>query len=231
MTFWLHLGNVLYLFAYSVRDILWLRILTVLATLCLMPYYYCCSLTPLYEPIAWCSLFTAVNLVQIGRLIVERRPVFLGEDDLRIYNTVFRSLSPREFMKLLSIAEHKKARENEVLLKQHAPVDQLILMSRGKGRVEVDGRHVAEVSPGQFAGEMGFLTEQSASASVIASLTVEYLAWPATKLRALFESSPQMHVKFQGILGVDLVEKLRQEGYASAHPSKVMDTYRKEHTH
>jgi hypothetical protein len=61
-------------------------------------------------------------------------------------------------------------------------------------------------------------------------LAVEYLAWPATELRSLFETSPQLHVKFQGILGVDLVEKLRQEGYASAHPSKVMETYRKEHT-
>ena len=229
MTYWLHLGNILYLFAYSVRDILWLRILTVVATLCLLPYYFCCSLTPLYAPIAWCSLFTAVNLFQIGRLIMERRPVFLGDEDLRIYNMVFRSLSPREFMKLLDIAEHRKAGENEVLLTQHAPVEQLILMSKGKSKVEVDGRHVAEVSPGQFAGEMGFLTEQNASASVIANYAVEYLAWPAERLRALFESSPHLHVKFQGILGVDLVEKLRQEGFASAHPSKVMETYRREH--
>ena len=229
MTYWLHLGNVLFLCAYSVKDILWLRVLTVVATLCLVAYYFSCSEQPLYEAIFWNGLFIAVNLVQICRLIMERQPVFLGDEDLKIYNMVFRSLSPREFMKLLAIAEHKKARENEVLLTQHAPVEQLILVSKGKGVVHVDGRYVAEVSPGQFAGEMGFLTEQNASASVVASLAVEYLAWPAEKLRSLFEKSPQLHVKFQGILGVDLVEKLRQEGYASAHPSKVMESYREEH--
>lgn len=224
MNYFLHLGNILYLLAYSVRDILWLRILTVVATLCLMPYYFFCSETPLYAPIGWCSLFTLVNLVQIGMLIMERRPVFLGEDELRLYRMLFRSLAPREFMKLMSIAEWKRATENQELLRQHEPVTQLVLISTGRGRVEVDGRPIAEVGPGQFVGEMGFLTQQHASASVIANLSVDYLAWPADQLRTLFEDAPQLHVKVQGILGTDLVEKLRQEGYASAHPSQIMGT-------
>ena len=33
-------GNVIYLLSYSVRDILWLRILAVLGALLLLPYYY-----------------------------------------------------------------------------------------------------------------------------------------------------------------------------------------------
>ncbi len=227
MNYWLHLGNILYLSAYSVRDILWLRILTVVGTLCLMPYYFCCSATPLYLPIGWCSLFTVVNLFQIGTLIMERRPVFLGEDELRLYRLVFRSLKPREFMKLMALAEHKTASEGQELLRQHAPVKQLTLISKGRGKVELDGRHVAEVGPGQFVGEMGFLTQQNASASVIACLPVEYFAWPADQLRSLFEEAPQLHVKVQGILGIDLVEKLRQEGFASAHPSRIMGSYQK----
>ena len=228
MTYWLHLGNILYLLAYSVRDILWLRVLTVVATLSLMPYYFCCSATPLYAPIAWCSLFTLVNVVQIGMLIMERRPVFLGEEELRLYQQLFRSLSPREFMKLVSIAEWKTANPQQELLKQHEPVSELALVSTGRARVVVDGRTIAEVSPGQFFGEMGFLTDQHASASVIASLPVHYLSWPANKLRSLFQDLPQLHVKVQGILGTDLVEKLKQEGYASAHPSKVMGMYQRE---
>jgi len=227
MIYWLHLGNILYLLAYSVRDILWLRILTVVATLSLIPYYYCCSLTPLYAPIGWCTLFTLVNVFQIGMLIMERRPVFLGEDELRLYKMVFRSFSPREFTKLMSIAQWKTANENQPLLLQDESVEQLALISTGRGRVEVDGRYIAEVSPGQFVGEMGFLTQQLASASVIASLRVEYLAWPVDQLKALFEDAPQLQVKVQGILGTDLVEKLRLEGYASAHPSQIMNKYQK----
>ena len=86
------------------RDILWLRILTVVATLCLLPYY-CVQSTPLYAPIFWCSLFTAFNVVQIALLILERRPVFFGDEELHLYRTVFKGMRPREFAKLLSIAD------------------------------------------------------------------------------------------------------------------------------
>ena len=36
----IHAANVLYIFAFMVRDILWLRILTVVAAACLIPYFY-----------------------------------------------------------------------------------------------------------------------------------------------------------------------------------------------
>ncbi len=226
-TTFLHLGNILYVIAYSVRDVLWLRILMVAAMFCLLPYYFCCSTNPLYEPIAWQSVFISVNLFQIGLLILERRPVFLGEEEMRLYRTIFRSLKPREFTKLLSIAEWKKAKEGVVLMEQDKPVTELLLIANGRGSVEVDGRAVAEVVSHQFIGEMGFLTEQLASARVVTNIPTEYLAWPVEKLRLLFEQSPQIHVKVQGILGADVVDKLRKEGLIAAHPSRVMETYQK----
>lgn len=225
MNYWLHLGNILYVCAYLVRDILWLRVLTVVATLCLMPYYFCCSDQPLLGPIGWCSLFTAINIVQIVMLVMERRPVFLGEEELQIYNRVFRSLTPREFMKLIGFAEHKRAAANQVLLQQGQPVEQLILISKGSGQVQIDGRHVAQVNAGQFVGEMGFLTRDDASATIIASVPSDYYCWPAKKLRNLFEENPQLSVKMQGVFGVDLIGKLRQRGMATAHPSRMMDIY------
>src|SRR5262245_48971356 len=158
----LHLANVLYLVSYLVRDILWLRVLTVIAIASMMPYYYWCHETPMYWPMSWQSLFLTVNLVQIAILILERRPVFLGDEELAIYRSVFRSLRPREFMKLLSVAEWKKAKPGEILLEQGKPIPALILISTGGGTVKLDGRHVAEIASGQFVGEMGFLTGQVA---------------------------------------------------------------------
>lgn len=218
----LHLGNILYLIAYLVRDILWLRILTVAGTISLMGYYFCCSLQP---PIIWSTLFTLVNIVQITLLIRERRPVFLGEEEQRLYRTVFRTLAPREFVKLMALAQWKRAPEDQVVLEQGSAVDNLILLTNGRGAVELDGRHIADIGPGEFVGEMGFLTGQPASANVVTRLPVEYLSWDVDSLRAYFDESPQLHAKMQGILGVDLVGKLRREGFAAAHPSKIADFY------
>jgi hypothetical protein len=218
----IHIANVLFLLAYLVRDILWLRIITVIATAALIPYYFCCAVSPLYEPIAWNSLFIAVNLVQIVLLILEKRPVFLSEKEKLLYRTIFYSLKPREFTKLLSLAEWRKAKPGEVLLEQDEPVQALILISSGSGVVELDGRRVATVTSGQFVGEMGFLSEQVASAKVVTSAPTEYLAWPAGKLRTLLLMTPMLHVKVQGILGCDLVSKLRLHGMTAAHPSRFL---------
>jgi hypothetical protein len=214
----LHAGNILYLFAYLVRDVLWLRLLTVAGMISLMVFYWL-QPTPMYAPIVWNSLFTFVNVVQIAILVLERRPVFLGEEELHLYRTIFRSLRPREFARLFAIAEWKKAKEGEELVAQNEPVQALVLIASGRGEVEMDGRRVADVFAGQFVGEMGFLTELPASARVVATATTDYLAWPTEKLRSLLAAAPAIHVKFQAILGRDLVDKLHREAVSAAHPS------------
>ncbi|WP_218932286.1 cyclic nucleotide-binding domain-containing protein [Adhaeretor mobilis] len=214
-----HFGNILYLVAYLVRDILWLRIVTIAAIAAMLPYYYCCHSSPQYQPIAWCSLFVAVNLVQIGLLIWERRPVFVGERELQIYREVFNSLSAREFVKLLSVADWKQVASEAKLLSQNESVDALMLIARGTGGVQIDGRHVADIRVNQFLGEMAFLTGAPASADVIAQTELQVLSWPLDKLRDFLVEYPQIHFKLRGVLGTDLVEKLRQRGHADAHPS------------
>jgi hypothetical protein len=221
----IHLANVLYLASYSVRSVLWLRVLTVVAICCMMPYYLYRE-APLYDAMAWNAVFLVINVIQIALLILERRPVFLGEEEMHLYRTLFRSLKPREFTTLLSIAEWRKAKPGDVLLEQNKPVDALMLISNGRGTVELDNRYVADVTACQFVGEMGFLTEQCASARVIATSPTDYLAWPASKLRALLQATPVLHVKLQGILGADLVAKLRREAHSAAHPSGLFDALR-----
>ena len=81
--YFIHTANVLYLLSYLVRDILWLRVLTVVAGVVLMPYYLAQS-PPLLAAVAWNVLFTGINAVQIARLLYERRPVVLTEDQAHL---------------------------------------------------------------------------------------------------------------------------------------------------
>jgi len=67
-----HGANVLFLGAYLIRDILWLRSLTIIGGLALFPYYVWGNPTPLYEPIAWNTVFILINAIQIFRLLRER---------------------------------------------------------------------------------------------------------------------------------------------------------------
>ena len=75
-SYFLHAANILLLVAYSVRDILWLRLFAVAASLIALPYFIL-QPEPLWEPIIWSSVFAAINSFQSWRLFVERRAVKL----------------------------------------------------------------------------------------------------------------------------------------------------------
>lgn len=223
-----HCGNVLYLLAFVVRDILWLRVLIVVAQAALMPYY-CFSSDdghPLLPPIMWGSLTIGINIVQIILLLLQRNPIFLDEAELKLYRSKFRGMRVRDFMKLMQAARWHRGQQTEAILNQGDTVQHLWLLTDGEATVEVDGRRVTEIGAGEFVGEMALLTGEPASATVLARPGIQYVTWEAKDLRGLFTSRPDMEAKFRSILGADLVQKLRRVSEAAAHPSRMMDARR-----
>ena len=64
-------ANALYLVAYTVRDMLHLRLLTIVATCCLAIYFYN-QAEPMMTVVYWNMFFVALNAVQLGRILNER---------------------------------------------------------------------------------------------------------------------------------------------------------------
>ena len=100
--FLVHAANVLYLFAFMVRDALWFRALAVVAAGCLVPYFYFRP-EPLEAPLYWNLAFTALNIYWICRLLMERRPVTLSDAEQKLCELVFRTMTPREMIRLLKL--------------------------------------------------------------------------------------------------------------------------------
>ena len=67
------IANVLYLLSYFVRDMIWLRVLTILGAMLLLPYF-CLRAEPLMMPVYWNAFFIVLNAWWVVRLIRERRP-------------------------------------------------------------------------------------------------------------------------------------------------------------
>lgn len=66
-----YVANILYLFSYLVRDILHLRVLTIVAACCLVTYFYN-QAEPLMTVVRWNVFFVALNAYQLARIIRER---------------------------------------------------------------------------------------------------------------------------------------------------------------
>jgi hypothetical protein len=203
----IHAANVLYLFAFMVRDILWFRMLAVVAAACLIPYFYL-QPEPLMASIYWNLAFTAMNLYWICRVLLERRPVTLSAAEQRLCELVFRTMTPREMIKLLKLATWESAEAGECFVERDKPLNRLMVIYSGKACAEVNGRNVTELQPGHFIGSISYVTEQTASASVIAIEPTRYVSWPKGKLKDFMNKNPDLHSALTSTLAIDLTRWL-----------------------
>ena len=206
----INVANLLYLFSYSVRDILWLRILTVTGALCLLPYFYL-QPTPLMAPIYWNLIFMAINVYWIVRLLLERRPVQLAPDEQRLYQLAFRTLTPREALNLFRLGTWRSANSGEVLAKRGEELDTLSIILSGRAIAERDGRVVAEVGEGQLVGQVSFFAENEAAvADVKTTEPTRLMTWPKEALRKVTKSNPDLGIAIRMALGVDISRLLME---------------------
>lgn len=85
-------------------------------------------------------------------------------------------LTDQERTLLLRMAMRRSYRRGEVILQQGVRLHGLYIIHRGKVRVEVEGEGstvLTQLGPGQLFGEMAFLMNSPASASIVADEEVE----------------------------------------------------------
>src|ERR1700721_2316839 len=96
----INFSNIVFLVAFSVRDVLWLRILAIVGEGLTLPYYYFQN-EKLWPPIFWGAAFMMVNAVRVVAMALERRPVVLSDKEEQLYHVAFNSLDKREFLRLV----------------------------------------------------------------------------------------------------------------------------------
>jgi hypothetical protein len=201
----LHFANILYLASYSVRDILWLRLLTVAAMLCLG---WCYWTSGNFSPFAWQSVFLAINVFQIWLLILERRPVKLTPVQKKLHEGPLRTLTARQVVRFTDKAQWSTIAPGQTLLAEDIRLENLILLLSGSAIVKAKGKQIARIGEGHFAGEMSFLTGGNTSAEVIADSPSLIAKWPEQYITELMQRDRELGSALQAALGTDLVRKL-----------------------
>jgi len=204
-----HFSNVLLLVSYSVRDILWLRWFAVAAALTNMPYFLL-QHTVLWPPIFWALVFTAINLYQISRIYLERRPVVLSADEQRLYDLGFRSLRPREFVALTLVGEWKSAAAGDRVLVEGEPVSHLCIPITGSAAVRKAGRPVGTLEPGHIVGTALALTGGPSPVEATFTEPARYMSWSLPSLRTFMDKRPDLRTALQGLVSRDLAGKLER---------------------
>ena len=204
-----HFSNILLLVSYSVRDILWLRWFAVAAALTNMPYFLL-QHTVLWPPVLWALVFTAINLYQISRIYLERRPVVLSPDEQRLYDLGFQSLRPREFVSLTLVGAWKDAVAGDKILVEGTPVSRVCVAISGRADVHKQGQLMGTLEPGNVIGTGLALTGAPSPVEATFIEPSRYMSWPLSSLRTFADKRPDLRVTLQGLVNRDLASKLER---------------------
>ena len=155
--------------------------------------------------INWNIVFVLVNLYHIAVIIYEKRPIKMAPKDKELYETLFKDLSPVEYLKITKIANWKKFKAGDTLIRESHLVTDLILIYNGTVDVIVEGKKVAQLKDGQFVGEMSFLTEKSATATCVIKHDTECILWKQPEFKELLKRNPSLYYTIQGLLSNQLI--------------------------
>ena len=203
-----HLAFGLIAFSFLVKDILYLRLVSIVASLFSVLYNFYIPVEPMWIAIGWNIIFILLNLYHVAVIIYEKRPVDMTDKEKELYETMFKGLTPVEFLKITKVAEWKKFNTPLPIITQGKPVKDLILIYNGTVDVLVNDNKVAELKDGQFVGEMSFLTEKPATATCRVEHNAECLVWPQKDFKDLLKRNPSLYFTIQSLLSEQVSNNL-----------------------
>jgi Popeye protein conserved region len=203
----INLSNVAFLLAFSVRDVLKLRILSLASDIMILPYYYF-QHQPLWPPIFWAVALIIVNGVWIVTLTLARCPVILSSQEEELYRVAFGSIDKRDFLKMTSLARWVDVSPGEVIVKKgHRITDAIVLIS-GEIEVVLGGKAILAYRPGQLIGNVSAYSGLVSPADVVARGPARLATWGLEHMREFTESRPELRAKLLQIMSTDLAAKL-----------------------
>lgn len=166
---------------FLLRDQLRLRALVAFGGALYLLYYYLAPAAPLWAAMFWSATMVGVNLVMIVLIARNRSRRALSDDALRMYGA-FEAMEPGDFRRLLRLARVFDVDAPTTLTRLGEQADRVFHVIHGTVEIARADRALSAEGP-MFIGEMGYLLERPASATVIAAPGARVAAWDSAALR------------------------------------------------
>lgn len=215
----IHAANILLLVAYTVRDVMWLRLFAVASSLIAIPYFLY-QPKPLWEALGWSVLFAGINAYKAWRLYLERRPIRLTDEEEKVRRLAFGDLHPREVLRILSIGSWATAGVGERLLEHGKPVQSVSLIVDGKVELTKEGRLLGALGAGEIVGSALVLSGSAPEVDAVTMEPARTVRWDVETLQTYLDAHPETRIVMQRHLTRDLAGKLtRTSADAATWPS------------
>ena len=203
-----HLAFGLIAFSFLVKDIFWLRVMSITASCFSIFYNYFIPTEPMIIAIFWNGIFIALNFYHVAIILYEKRTVKMDDKNEELYSTLFKDMTPVEYLKISRAAQWETLKRGERIITQGMPVPDLYLIYNGTVDVQVNNKNIAELRDGEFVGEMSFLTEKVATATCKVKHETQCLVWKQRDFKELLKRNPSLYFTIQSVLSAQVSDKL-----------------------
>jgi hypothetical protein len=200
-----HASNLMAFLAFLLRDQLQLRLMMAVS-LCLQGlYYYAIPGGPFFDPLFWKVVSFAANLLMIILVFSGRIDFGIAADMRKLYDRIS-VLSPGQFRKLTKMSRRTTKSDLPLLQHGHKP-SQLHYLLKGSAVITKSKSH-HRITADAFLGEVAFLNDATASATVELEEGAECVTWDSEQLKQLMKNDKAIDIAMRGIFNHDLAAKV-----------------------
>lgn len=153
--------------------------------------------------------FTVFSLIGIARKYLNSRALRFNADERALMRDRFATMMPGQMRRVLDQGTWRAVGAGTELTQEGAPVTRLVYLVEGEVDVFVGGQKIAQVGAGEFIGEMGSLSREPASATVVTNQKTRFFELSSDKLARLTRTSPEMLAQFEFAFAWNIRSKLK----------------------
>jgi CRP-like cAMP-binding protein len=205
--YFLHTSNLMRVVSFSAKDVMWLRIFAIIASLLGLPYFYL-QAEVLWEPLVWATVFMTLNLYHVWRLWLERRPVQLSPEETILYDLTFFPLNPRMFLEVARLGRWTDFEAGEVLIRPGEPIAEVSVPLTESIEARVGERSLGRFASGAIIGANALFTNRVQLLGAVAGENCRVLRLPVAALKERAKRDDQLARTLDRIARDDLARKL-----------------------
>lgn len=205
-TLFLDIAGVISVAALALRDQIKLRAVLLISIMFAIAAHSVMSKETGWTEVFWHGVEFVINFVVLAQLILDRTHIGLTPEQEELFKA-FHSLTPGEFRALLKLASWETTTAPEVLTTEGQIPEDLFYVLHGVIEIEKGGR-LFQIDPRSFIGEVAFLHNCPATATVRVGQGARFVRWKVKSLEKGLDAKNELRVAMMRLIGLDMATKV-----------------------
>lgn len=201
-----HFTYLLLIISMLMRRMVTLRLIAVASGIAKIAYRAFFVLDPV--SVLWETIFVLVNIGQLLVIWYYEYHHRFADEERHFADNMPPGVDRSAIKRLLDLAELERHVAGDVLTTEGQTVQRLMYLADGIVKIEHGDRLVAICGPGDYVGELSFLSGRAASATATVVKPTRILAFDQAKLTAAIEGDTQLRRTLESALNRNLAGKL-----------------------